>query len=107
MAYQQYLFTGNKGRFGPARLRRIVKQRTSASTALHNEINVQDLRQALVAFMDHHVGHADADKIETENLAHDVQSGHSSKTATMQYAIGTQDIPLTNQYDVLLFYESQ
>ncbi|KAK9364317.1 P-loop containing nucleoside triphosphate hydrolase protein, partial [Lipomyces kononenkoae] len=32
-----------------------------------------------------------------------MQAGHSSKMATMQYAVGTQDIPMANRYDVHLF----
>ncbi|KAK9233802.1 P-loop containing nucleoside triphosphate hydrolase protein [Lipomyces kononenkoae] len=99
--YQQYLFTGYRGRFGAERLRRVVLQQTERS--LHAPLNVQELRQALVAFLDKHVGHADAENILTQDLAHDMQAGHSSRMATMQYAVGTQDIPMANRYDVHLF----
>ncbi|KAK9385128.1 hypothetical protein V1515DRAFT_582330 [Lipomyces mesembrius] len=55
--YQQYLFAGHRGRFGAERLRRVVIQKTSESNALQFGLNVQGLRRALVAVLDHHVGH--------------------------------------------------
>ncbi|KAK9237214.1 hypothetical protein V1525DRAFT_169801 [Lipomyces kononenkoae] len=68
--HQQYLFSGYKGRFGAGRLRRIVAQQTAASTTLHSSVSVQELRQALVAFLDQHAGNSKADTGCLRCLAH-------------------------------------
>ncbi|KAK9241528.1 hypothetical protein V1506DRAFT_525349 [Lipomyces tetrasporus] len=101
--YQQYLFTGYKGRFGVERLREIIQQKTSLSTTLHTKLNAQELRQALVAFLDQFAGHSKAVGSDNEDYAHDIQSGHSSRMAVTHYAISDQDLPSTNRYDVHVF----
>ncbi|KAK9247035.1 P-loop containing nucleoside triphosphate hydrolase protein [Lipomyces tetrasporus] len=101
--YQQYLFTGYKGRFGAERLREIIQQKTSLSTTLHTKLNAQELRQALVAFLDQFAGHSKAVGSDNEDYAHDIQSGHSSRMAITHYAISDQDLPSTNRYDVHVF----
>ncbi|KAK9481428.1 hypothetical protein V1527DRAFT_384648, partial [Lipomyces starkeyi] len=101
--YQQYLFTAHKGRFGAERLREIIQHKSLSSTALHTKISAQELRQALVAFLDQYAGHSKAVSSFTEDLAHDVQSGHSTQMAVTHYAVSDQDLPSTNRYDVHIF----
>ncbi|KAJ8103607.1 hypothetical protein POJ06DRAFT_298094 [Lipomyces tetrasporus] len=62
-----------------------IRCRTTATGALYTK-NAQ-LENMLVAFMDHNFGEAMADRIQNENMAHDIQSGHSSKSAagTLRY----------------------
>ncbi|KAK9491457.1 hypothetical protein V1508DRAFT_208839, partial [Lipomyces doorenjongii] len=101
--YQQYLFTGHKGRYGAERLREIIQHKSASSTALHTKISAQELRQALVAFLDQYAGHSKAVSSFTQDLAHDVQSGHSTHMAVTHYAVSDQDLPSTNRYDVHVF----
>ncbi|KAK9357690.1 hypothetical protein V1504DRAFT_436513 [Lipomyces starkeyi] len=101
--YQQYLFTGHKGRFGAERLREIIQHKSASSTVLHTKISTQELRQALVAFLDQYAGHSKAVSSFTQDLAHDVQSGHSTQMAVTHYAVSDQDLPSTNRYDVHVF----
>ncbi|KAK9247038.1 P-loop containing nucleoside triphosphate hydrolase protein [Lipomyces tetrasporus] len=101
--YQQYLFSGYKGRFGAERLRKIIEHRTALSVALHTGLDTQELRQALIAFLDKYAGHDKAVSVFQEEQAHDIQSGHSSRMAVTHYAISSQDLPSTNRYDVRAF----
>ncbi|KAK9357358.1 hypothetical protein V1504DRAFT_72661 [Lipomyces starkeyi] len=101
--YQQYLFSGDKGRFGAERLRKIIEHRTGQSAALHSALNAQGLRQALIAFLDQYAGLAKAVGVFDDDYAQDVQSGHSSQMAVSHYAISDQDLPSTNRYDVHAF----
>ncbi|KAK9327811.1 P-loop containing nucleoside triphosphate hydrolase protein [Lipomyces starkeyi] len=101
--YQQYLFSGNRGRFGADRLRKIIEHRTALSVTLHSPLNTQGLRQAIVAFLEKYCGHSQAVGVLDDNYAYDVQSGHSSSTAVSQYAVSDQDLPSTNRYDVHVF----
>ncbi|KAK9349614.1 hypothetical protein V1523DRAFT_336970, partial [Lipomyces doorenjongii] len=101
--YQQYLFSGIKGRFGAERLRKVIEHRTGQSAALHTALNAQGLRQALIAFLDQYAGLAKAVGVFDDEYAQDVQSGHSSQMAVSHYAISDQDLPSTNRYDVHAF----
>ncbi|KAK9357106.1 hypothetical protein V1504DRAFT_366085, partial [Lipomyces starkeyi] len=101
--YQQHLFTGYKGRFGAERLREIIQHKAASSTALHTKVSAQELRQALVAFLDQYTGHSKAVSSFTQDLARDVQSGHSTQMAVTHYAVSDQDLPSTNRYDVHVF----
>ncbi|ODQ70636.1 hypothetical protein LIPSTDRAFT_155105 [Lipomyces starkeyi NRRL Y-11557] len=58
-------------------------------------VTVQDLRQALVAFLDHHEGPTLRLTSFRQNMAHEVQSGHSTVMAVTHHAIGSGDLPRT------------
>ncbi|KAK9311252.1 hypothetical protein V1524DRAFT_419159 [Lipomyces starkeyi] len=55
--YQQYLFSGYRGRSGAERLRKIIEHTTALSVPLHTGLNTQELRQPLTAFLDKYAGH--------------------------------------------------
>ncbi|KAK9482901.1 hypothetical protein V1527DRAFT_492317 [Lipomyces starkeyi] len=93
--YQQYLFSGYRGRFGAERPRNIIEHRTALSANCNTALNTQGLRQALVAFLDQYAGHTKAVGVFDDEYAHDIQSGHSSRMAVSHYAISDQDLPLS------------
>ncbi|KAK9342493.1 P-loop containing nucleoside triphosphate hydrolase protein [Lipomyces starkeyi] len=88
-SYSQYVFAGPNGRWHAESLRRVIRKLTGESETLLSSMNAQSLRQALVALLDHHVGHLNAFQNTELNYVEDVQSGHTSHIATTYYAVGT------------------
>ncbi|KAK9242704.1 hypothetical protein V1506DRAFT_444626, partial [Lipomyces tetrasporus] len=101
--YNQYVFTGPKGRWHADHLRKVIREQTGNSTKLLAPMNAQSLRQAIVALLDQHTGHLSAVNNAGLNFAEDVQSGHTTHVATTYYAIGTDDLPHTNRNDLQEF----
>ncbi|KAK9427026.1 hypothetical protein V1505DRAFT_389166 [Lipomyces doorenjongii] len=99
--YQQYLFSGIKGRFGAERLRKVIEHRTGQSAALHTALNAQGLRQALIAFLDQYAGLAKAVGVFDDEYAQDVQSGHSSQMAVSHDEIRDENRQGTAETDSL------